>query len=123
MEIIASPNAPKAIGPYSQAVKANGVIYVSGQIPLSPFTLSIQANNIEGQTKQVIENVQAILLAADSDLSKVVKTTCYLANIRDFATFNAIYEGYFVNKPARVCVEVSALPKGALLEMDVIALE
>lgn len=121
MEYIRTDNAPKAIGPYSQAVVSNGLLFVSGQIPVNPTSGKIESANIEKQTEQALNNVKAIVEEAGLTLDNVVKTTCYLTNIRDFATFNAVYEGFFPNKPARACVEVAALPKGALVEVDVIA--
>lgn len=121
MKIIETKNAPAAIGPYSQAVIAGGLIYTSGQIPIDPSSGAIEADTIEGQTEQIIKNLSAILTAADSSLDRVVKTTCYLKNIGDFGIFNEIYAKYFTSKPARSCVEVSNLPKGALAEIEVIA--
>ena len=114
-------NAPAAIGPYSQAITGNGIIYTSGQIPINPFSGEIEADDITGQTKQVIENLSAVLESSGSSLEKVVKTTCYLKNINDFGTFNDVYSQYFTSKPARSCVEVSNLPKGALVEIEVIS--
>ena len=122
MKTIETTSAPAAIGPYSQAILANGFIYTSGQIPLNPETGTIEADSIEAQAEQAIKNLGEILKAAGSDFSKVVKTTCFLAHISDFATFNAIYEKYFVSKPARSCFEVAALPKGALVEIEAVAL-
>ena len=119
--IIATNNAPAAIGPYSQAILANGFIYTSGQIPLNPETGTIEADSIEAQAEQAIKNIGEILKAAGTDFSKVVKTTCFLAHISDFAAFNSVYEKYFVSKPARSCFEVSALPKGALVEIEAVA--
>jgi len=121
MEIIESKKAPAAIGPYSQAIKLNGLVYTSGQIPINPETGNIEAATIEDQAKQVIKNLEEVLLAAGSGLDKVIKTTCFLKNMSDFAAFNEVYAGYFKSKPARSCVEVSALPKGALVEIEVIA--
>ena len=121
MYTISTNAAPEAIGPYSQAQMALGFIFVSGQIPLNPKTGTIDALTIIEQTRQACENVKAILVAAGSDLSRVVKTTCYLTDMADFGAFNAIYEEYFVSKPARSCVAVKALPKGALCEIEVIA--
>ena len=119
---IATKNAPQAIGPYSQAIEANGLLFVSGQIPLVPETGEMTTGGIEVQTRQVLENLKAILLAADSSLAAVVKTTVYLKNMDDFSKVNEVYGHYFqAEPPARVCVEVSALPKGALIEIDVIA--
>lgn len=123
MKIIETKKAPAAIGPYSQAIVANGLVYTSGQIPIDPGSGIIEAASIEAQTEQVIKNLAAVLEAAGSSLERVVKTTCFLKNISDFAVFNGIYEQYFTGKPARSCVEVAALPKGALVEIEVIAEE
>ena len=121
MKIIETKNAPAAIGPYSQAIDIGELIYTSGQIPLDPETGTIVPGGIAEQTERAIQNLAAVLDAAGSDLTKVVKTTCFLKNIGDFAAFNAVYEKYFVGKPARSCVEVAALPKDALVEIEVIA--
>ena len=121
MKITQTDKAPKAIGPYSQAIVTGGLIYTSGQIPINPASGNIEAEDITGQTKQVIENLLAVLEESGSSLQKVVKTTCFLKNINDFATFNDVYAQYFTGKPARSCVEVSNLPKGALVEIEVIA--
>lgn len=121
MEKISTQNAPAAIGPYSQAMVSGNLIFTSGQIPINPATGNIEVTDITGQADQACRNIQAVLEAAGSSLEKVVKTTCFLQNIKDFAAFNAVYEKYFVNKPARSCVEVGALPKGALVEIEVIA--
>ena len=121
MNAIETQNAPAAIGPYSQAIVVNGLVYTSGQIPINPKTGVIEAEKIEAQTEQAIANIGEILKAAGSDFSKVIKTTYFLKNIADFSAFNAIYEKYFIGKPARSCVEVSALPKNALVEIEVIA--
>ncbi len=120
-EKIYTENAPSAIGPYSQAVKANGVVYTSGQIAIVPATGNIEATDIQGQTEQVMKNLQEVLNASGTDFSKVVKTTCFLADIADFAKFNEIYGKYITEKPARSCVAVKDLPKGALVEVEVIA--
>ena len=121
MKTIATPDAPGAIGPYSQAISIEGLVYTSGQIAIDPKTGEIDASGIEAQTEQVMKNLSAVLKAAGSDLTKAVKTTCFLKDIRDFAAFNAVYAQYFTGKPARSCVEVSNLPKGALVEVEVIA--
>ena len=121
MKIIHTENAPEAIGPYSQAIEAGDFIYTSGQIPIDPLTGDIVEGGIEAQTERVIKNLTAVLTAAGSSLDKAVKTTCFLKDINDFAKFNEIYAKFFTGKPARSCVEVSALPKGALLEIEVIA--
>lgn len=121
MEIISTKAAPAAIGPYSQAIVTGNLIYTSGQIPINPASGNIEAYDIASQTEQAIKNLKAVLEEAGSSLEKVVKTTCFLQNIQDFSTFNSIYEKYFTLKPARSCVEVAALPKGALVEIEVIA--
>ncbi len=121
MKTIATSKAPAAIGPYSQAIESNGMIYCSGQIPLDPATGKIEADTIEGQTEQACKNVAAILEAASSSLEKVVKTTCYLADMADFAAFNAVYERYFVSRPARSCVAAKDLPRGAKVEIEAVA--
>ena len=121
MKTIETKSAPAAIGPYSQAIAANGFVYTSGQIPLNPETGSIEGNGIEQQAEQAIKNLGEILKTAGTDFSKVVKTTCFLKNIADFAAFNAVYEKYFVSKPARSCFEVAALPKNALVEIEAVA--
>lgn len=121
MNIISTKEAPAAIGPYSQAIVTGNLIYTSGQIPINPANGNIEAADIAGQTEQVIKNLKAVLEAAGSSLDRVVKTTCFLQHIQDFAIFNSVYEKYFTVKPARSCVEVSALPKGALVEIEVIA--
>lgn len=121
MKVISTKNAPAAIGPYSQAMITGDLIFTSGQIPINPETGNIEAKDISAQAEQAMKNLAAVLEAAGSSLDKVVKTTCYLQNIQDFAAFNAVYEKFFVNKPARSCVEVGALPKGALVEIEVIA--
>lgn len=121
MKIIETKNAPAAIGPYSQAIIAGDLIYTSGQIPINPASGTIEAAGIEDQTRQVIKNLEAVLEASGSTLEKVIKTTCFLKNIGDFDAFNKIYAEAFTGKPARSCVEVAALPKGALVEIEVIA--
>ena len=121
MNIIETKNAPAAIGPYSQAITTGGLVYTSGQIPIDPASGSIAANDIAGQARQAIQNLAAVLEAAGSGLDKVVKTTCFLTDINDFSVFNEIYEELFPGKPARSCVEVSNLPKGALVEIEAAA--
>lgn len=121
MEKISTKNAPAAIGPYSQGMIVGNMIYTSGQIPINPETGNIEVTDIEGQADQACRNIKAVLEAAGSSLEKVVKTTCFLQHISGFAAFNAVYEKYFTGKPARSCVEVGALPKGALVEIEVIA--
>ncbi len=114
-------NAPAAIGPYSQAKVVNGILYASGQIAINPATGEIEADTIEGQTQQICENIGAILEAAGSDFSKVIKTTCFLKNMSDFSVFNGVYGSFFTSKPARSCVAAAALPKDALAEIEIIA--
>ena len=121
MEYVATNNAPGAIGPYSQAVKANGMLFTSGQIAINPKTNTVEAKTIEEQTTQVCENLKAVVEAAGTDMSKVVKTVCFLADINDFGAFNEIYGKYFTSKPARSCVAVKDLPKGVLCEVELIA--
>ena len=121
MKVIATKNAPAAIGPYSQAYTANGFLFTSGQVPLDPATGAVVGSSIEEQAEQACRNIGAILEAAGTDFSKVVKTTCFLADMKDFAAFNAVYEKYFVSKPARSCVAVRELPKQLLCEVEAIA--
>ena len=121
MKNIYTDNAPAAIGPYSQAIAVNGLVYTSGQIALNPKTGTLEGTGIEAQTEQAIQNLKAVLEAAGSGLQNVVKTTCFLQRMGDFAAFNAIYEKHFPGKPARSCVEVAALPKGALVEIEAVA--
>lgn len=121
MTKIETKNAPEAIGPYSQAIVTGNLVYTSGQIPINPETGKIEAQDIEGQTHQSCKNVRALIEAAGLDMSSVVKTTCFLKNMCDFAAFNSVYEKYFTSRPARSCVEVAALPKGALVEIEAVA--
>ena len=121
MEKIYTKNAPDAIGPYSQAVKCGNMLFTSGQIAINPATSQVEATDIEGQTEQVCKNLCALLEAAGSSVEKVVKTTCFLADMGDFAAFNGVYAKYFVSKPARSCVAVKTLPKNVLVEVEVIA--
>ena len=121
MKKIETANAPGAIGPYSQGYSVNGFVFTSGQIPVNPVTGDI-AQGIEAQTRQSCENVAAILEAAGSSMEKVIKTTCFLADMNDFAAFNAVYAEYFTGKPARSCVAVKTLPKNVLCEIEAIAL-
>ena len=121
MNKISTDKAPAAIGPYSQGIIAGDFLYASGQIPINPSTGNIEASGIEAQAKQAIENAGEILKAAGVSYDAVVKTTCFLDDMNDFAAFNAVYEKYFTGKPARSCVEVSKLPKGVLCEVEVIA--
>ena len=118
---ISTDKAPKAIGPYSQAVKVGNLVFTSGQIPIDPVSGNIEATDITSQTEQVMKNLDAVLSAAGTSLGRAVKTTCFLADISDFAAFNEVYAKYFTDKPARSCVAVKALPKGALVEVEVIA--
>ena len=120
-KIVYTNNAPDAIGPYSQAIVCGGLVYTSGQIALDPATATLVGNDISSQTEQVMKNLGAVLEAAGSSFEKAVKTTCFLANIADFAAFNEIYGKYFTEKPARSCVAAKDLPKGALVEVEVIA--
>lgn len=121
MEYVSTSNAPSAIGPYSQAVKANGLLFTSGQIAINPATGNVDAKTIEEQTEQVCKNLEAVCAAAGTSLEKAVKTVCFLADINDFSAFNEVYGKYFTSKPARSCVAVKALPKGVLCEVEVIA--
>ncbi|MCQ2495850.1 MAG: RidA family protein [Lachnospiraceae bacterium] len=114
-------NAPAAIGPYSQAVISGNLVFTSGQIALDPATGALSGNTIEEQTHRVCRNLDAVLSEAGSSFDKVVKTVCFLSDINNFAAFNAVYAEYFTNKPARSCVAVKDLPKGALVEVEVIA--
>ena len=119
---IYTKSAPDAIGPYSQAVTVGGFVFTSGQIALVPASGTVEAETIEEQTEQVCQNLSEILKAAGSSLDKVVKTTCFLADMNDFAAFNDVYGKYFTSKPARSCVAVKQLPKNVLFEVEVIAL-
>ena len=120
-KVIATTQAPAAIGPYSQAIEANGTVYVSGQIPVDPAT-GVIADTVEAQAKQSLENVKHILEAAGLTMTDVVKTTVLLADINDFAAVNAVYAQYFTSEqPARACYQVAAIPKGAKLEIEAIA--
>ena len=123
MEImkIATEKAPSAIGPYSQAVVCGNMVFTSGQIPINPQTNTVEAVTIEDQTEQVMQNLGEVLKAAGSGFEKAVKTTCFLADINDFAAFNGVYAKYFTTKPARSCVAVKDLPKGVKVEVEVIA--
>lgn len=120
-EKIYTKNAPDAIGPYSQAVKAGGLVFTSGQIAINPASGNVEADTIEGQTEQVMKNLGAVLEAAGTSFDKAVKTVCFLADMNDFAVFNEIYGRYFTSKPARSCVAVKTLPKNVLCEVEVIA--
>ena len=121
MEKVYTPNAPEAVGPYSQAMKAGGLVFTSGQIAIDPETNTVHAVTIEEQTEQVCKNLAAVLKAAGSGLDRVVKTVCFLADIGDFAAFNAVYAKYFSSMPARSCVAVKDLPKGVKVEVEAIA--
>ena len=121
MTTISTPNAPAAIGPYSQAKVVNGMVFASGQIPIVPATGEIAEGDITVQAEQVMKNVGEILKAANCGYEDVVKTTCFLAEMADFGAFNAVYEKYFTGKPARSCVAVKELPLGGLVEIEVLA--
>ena len=118
---IETVNAPAAIGPYTQAIVTGNLVFTSGQIPINPASGEVEAVGIEAQTEQVCRNLSAVLDAAGSSMERVVKTTCFLSDMADFASFNGVYAKYFVSKPARSCVAVKALPKGVLVEVEVIA--
>ena len=121
MEMIHSDNAPAALGPYSQAMRVGSLVYTSGQIGIDPAVGKITATDVAGQAEQVCKNLAAVLSAAGTDLSHTIKTTCFLADIADFAAFNEVYARHFTGKPARSGVAVKALPAGALCEIEVIA--
>lgn len=121
LEKIETDKAPKAIGPYTQAIKVGNFVFTSGQIALDPVTNDVEATTVEAQTERVIQNLQAVLEAAGTSLDKVIKTTCFLQNMADFAAFNEVYAKYFTSKPARSCVAARELPKGVLVEIDAIA--
>lgn len=121
MKPVFTENAPKALGPYSQAIKANGLVFISGQGGINPETGKLVEGGVEAETLQAMKNIEAILKEAGTDFSKVVKTTCFLADINDFAKFNAIYAEYFTSKPARSCVAVKELPANFFVEVEVIA--
>jgi 2-iminobutanoate/2-iminopropanoate deaminase len=120
-KIVYTSNAPEAIGPYSQAVVTGNLVFTSGQIAINPASGAVETTTIEEQTHQVCKNLAAVLEAAGSSLEKVVKTVCFLADMNDFAAFNAVYATYFTGKPARSCVAVKTLPKNVLVEIDTIA--
>jgi len=122
MKIISTEKAPQAVGPYSQAIVTNGMVYTSGQIALVPQTGEMITGDIKAQSKLVFQNLKAVLEAAGSSMDKIVKTTCYLTNMDNFAVFNELYSEFITHKPARSCVEASALPKGAIVEVEAIAL-
>lgn len=121
-EIVSTEKAPRALGPYSQAVKAGGFVWCAGQIPVDPAVNDVTATTIEGQTRQVLDNLKAVLEAAGSGLDKVVKTTVFVSDLKDFAAMNAVYAEMFgATKPARSCVQVAGLPKGVKLEIEAVA--
>lgn len=121
-KIVNTPNAPAAIGPYNQSVIANGFVFLSGQLPIDPTKGEIVSKTIEGQTIQVLENIKAVLKAHELDFDHVVKTTCFLSDMGNFAVFNEVYARYFTqNAPARSTIEVSELPKESLVEIEVVA--
>lgn len=121
MKKISTEKAPAAIGPYSQAIVVGNLVFTSGQIPINPETSLVEAEGIEAQAEQVMKNLGAVLEAAGSSYERAVKTTCFLSDMADFATFNEVYARYFTEKPARSCVAVKTLPKGVLCEVEVIA--
>ena len=121
MQVINTDKAPAAVGPYSQAIKADNTLYLSGQIAINPAEGKIVATTIEEQAEQVMKNLVSILEAAGSKPEKAVKTLCFLTDINDFTAFNEVYARYFTEKPARSCVGIQALPKGAICEVEVIA--
>lgn len=121
MKIISTDKAPAAIGPYSQAYVHNGMLFSAGQIPINPAVGDVEATDIAAQTEQACKNVGAILAEAGTDFDHVIKTTCFLSDMGDFAAFNEVYAKYFTSKPARSCVAVKTLPKNVLCEIEVIA--
>ena len=121
MKIVATEKAPKALGPYSQGYVHNGVLYTAGQIAINPEVNDVEAIIIEAQTEQVCKNLGEVLKEAGTSFDKVLKTTCFLADMSDFAAFNEVYGKYFTSKPARSCVAVKTLPKGVLCEVELIA--
>ena len=121
MKKISTEKAPQAIGPYSQAIVTGNLLFTSGQIPINPESGNVEATDIKGQTEQICKNLKAVLEEAGSSFEKVIKTTCFLQNMEDFAEFNEVYASYFTSKPARSCVAVKALPKNVLAEIELIA--
>lgn len=121
MKVIYTKNAPDAIGPYSQAIVAGGLVFTSGQIPINPASGAVEAQTVTEQTEQVCKNIKAVLEEAGSSLEKVVKTVCFLSDMGNFAAFNEVYAKYFTGKPARSCVAVKELPKNVLVEIDTVA--
>ena len=119
---VSTPNAPAAIGPYSQAIRCGNMVYTSGQIPLDPATGTVVGDEIRAQTEQVMKNLSAVLTAAGTSFENAVKTTCFLSDMADFAAFNEVYAAYFTTNPARSCVAVKTLPKSVLVEVEVVAL-
>lgn len=121
LQVISTKDAPAAIGPYSQAIVAGKMLFLSGQIPIVPATGEVAQGDITVQTEQVMKNIAAVLKEAGTDFKNAVKTTCFIADMSDFAAFNGVYEKYFTGKPARSCVAVKQLPKNVLVEVEVIA--
>ena len=121
MEKVYTKNAPEASGPYTQAMVCGNLVFTSGQIAIDPTDGQVQATTIEAQTEQVCKNLREVLKAAGTSIEKAVKTTCFLANMEDFAAFNGVYGTYFTGKPARSCVAAKALPKNVLVEIEVVA--
>lgn len=121
MKIISTPEAPAAIGPYSQAMVLNDLLFTSGQIPINPANGQVEGTTIEEQARQVMKNLEAVLTEAGTSFGKVIKTTCFISDMDDFAKFNDVYAEYFTNKPARSCVAVKTLPKNVLCEVELIA--
>ena len=121
MKVVATDKAPKALGPYSQGYVHNGIFYSAGQIPINPATGNVEGEDITAQAELVMKNVGALLAEAGSDYTRVFKTTCFLADMDDFAAFNEVYARYFTEKPARSCVAVKTLPKNVLCEVEVMA--
>ncbi len=121
LQIVSTDKAPGAIGPYSQAVRMGNLLFTSGQIPIDPATNEIHGTDITAQTEQVLKNLSAVLSAGGAGIDKVIKTTCFLSDMDDFAAFNQVYAKYFVSKPARSCVAVRTLPKNVLVEIEAIA--
>ena len=121
MEYVSTKNAPGAIGPYSQAVKANGLLFTSGQIAINPETNTVEADDIKGQTEQIMKNLGEVLRASNSSFENAIKTVCFIADMNDFGAFNEVYANYFTSKPARSCGAVKTLPKNVLAEVEVIA--
>ena len=121
VKVIYTDKAPAAIGPYSQAMVSGGFLFASGQIPVNPANGEVNGTDITAQAEQVCKNISAVLAEAGTSFEKVIKTTCFIADMADFAAFNAVYEKYFVSKPARSCVAVKQLPKNVLCEVEIIA--